>query len=91
MTDKDRLAGRFSFARPVVYQAPVFGPVAGGPAQSNFEGTGIQRTYSAGLNYTRVISNTLITDLRFGVAYYHNDRAHQLRQQRFVGSIGIPG
>src|SRR5262249_39685168 len=44
-SDKDRFSGRFSYARPVVFQAPAFGTVAGGPAQSNFEGTGIQRTY----------------------------------------------
>ncbi len=73
MTDKDRLAGRFSFSRPVVYQAPVFGVTAGGPAQGNFEGTGIQRTYSAGLNYDRIFSSTLIMELRIGAAHYHNE------------------
>ena len=42
LSDKDRLSGRFSFARPVVFQAPIFGAVAGGPLQgnNNFEGTG---------------------------------------------------
>src|SRR5262249_21187314 len=54
-SDKDRISGRFSYSRPVVLQAPIFG-LAGGFAQGAFEGTGIQKTYSAGINYSRVIS-----------------------------------
>ena len=44
ITDKDRLTGRFSFSRPVIFQAPLFGN-AGGAAQGAFEGTGTQKTY----------------------------------------------
>ena len=33
MSDTDRLSGRFSFSRPVIFQAPAFG-MAGGPAQA---------------------------------------------------------
>src|ERR1035438_4204214 len=40
ISDKDHLSGRFSFQRPVVYQAPIFG-MAGGDANGAFEGTGI--------------------------------------------------
>ena len=39
LTDKDRLSARFSFQRPSIFQAPLFG-IAGGPAQGNFEGIG---------------------------------------------------
>ena len=53
------MSGRFSYARPVIYQAPIFG-LAGGWAQGAFEGTGIQKTYSAGINYNRIFSPTLI-------------------------------
>jgi len=71
LTGKDRVSGRFSFERPVIYQAPEFGG-AGGPAQGAFEGTGVQRTYSSGLNWDRIVSPTLIAQTRFGVAYYNN-------------------
>ncbi len=70
-TDKDRISTRLSFSRPSVFQAPVFG-LAGGPAQGAFEGTGLQRTYSGGINYDRVFSPTLINEFRVGVAYYNN-------------------
>ena len=46
LNEKDRVSGRLSFSRPVVFQAPVFGITAGGPAQGGFQGTGIQKTYS---------------------------------------------
>jgi len=72
ISDKDRLSGRFSFARPEIYQAPIFG-TAGGPAQSAFEGSGTQKTYSTGLNYNRTINPTLLTEVRIGVAHYHNE------------------
>ena len=42
ISDKDRLSGRFSFQRPVVYQAPIFGN-AGGDANGGFQGTGISK------------------------------------------------
>src|ERR1035441_8806174 len=41
-SDKGRLSARFSYSRPVVYQAPVFG-LAGGFAQGAFQGTSIDR------------------------------------------------
>ncbi len=72
LTDKDRMRFRFSFGRPVTYQAPQFGN-AGGPAQGDFEGTGTQKTYSAGIGYNRIISPTLLTELRVGLSHYHNE------------------
>ncbi len=91
LSDKDRLSGRMSFSRPVVFQAPVFGVTAGGPAQGNFEGTGIQRTYSTGLNYDRVISPTLITEFRIGVAHYHNEAQNSDYGKNTSTDLGIPG
>jgi Carboxypeptidase regulatory-like domain len=91
LSDKDRLSGRFSFSRPVVFQAPAFGVTAGGPAQGNFEGTGIQRTYSSGLNYDRVISPTLITEFRIGVAHYHNEAQNSDYGTNSSTALGIPG
>jgi hypothetical protein len=91
LSDKDRIAGRFSFARPVVFQAPIFGTTAGGPAQGSFEGTGVQRTYSGGINYDRIFSNTLIMELRFGAAHYHNDAQQSDYGNNSSTAIGIPG
>lgn len=71
ITDKDRLSGRFSFARPVIFQAPIFGS-AGGDANGAFEGTGVQKTYSQGLNYVHIFSGTLVSEARLGVAHYHS-------------------
>lgn len=90
ISDSDRLSGRFSFARPVVFQSPIFGD-AGGPAQGAFEGTGTQKTYSAGLNYDHTFSPSLLLESRLGIAHYHN-----AAQQSDFGStdatkIGIPG
>ena len=91
ITEKDRASVRFSYGRPEVFQAPVFGVTAGGPAQGNFEGTGIQNTYSAGINYNRIISPTLITEVRAGVAYYHNEATNSDYGKNTSSDLGIPG
>src|SRR5450432_4469013 len=90
LSDKDRISGRFSFARPVIFQAPIFGD-AGGPAQGNFEGTGTQKTYSTGLNYNRVVTPTLLTEVRVGVAHYHNEAFPTDYGKNDASAIGIPG
>jgi Carboxypeptidase regulatory-like domain/TonB dependent receptor len=89
-SDKGRLSGRFSYTRPVVFQAPIFGQ-AGGFAQSAFEGTGIQKTYSAGINYNRIFSPTLISEFRVGIAHYHNDALNSDYGTTASTDIGIPG
>ena len=90
LTDKDRLTGRFSFARPVVFQAPVFGNF-GGPAQSAFEGTGTQKTYSAGLNYDHIFSPTLVSEVRLAVSHYHNAATPTDYGKNDAQALGIPG
>ncbi|MGC2658199.1 MAG: TonB-dependent receptor [Bryobacteraceae bacterium] len=90
ITSNDRLSVRLSYARPSVFQAPIFGD-AGGPAQGAFEGTGLQRGYSGGFNYSRIISSTLITEVRAGVAYYHNDAHPSDFGKDDAAAIGIPG
>ena len=86
----DRLSGRFSFSRPVTYQAPIFG-MAGGPAQGSFEGTGIQKTYSSGITYNHVFSPSFLAEFRFGVAHTHNE-AHQADYgSNDSSALGIPG
>jgi hypothetical protein len=88
ISDKDRLSGRFSFAKPRSFQAPIFGD-AGGPAQGAFEDRASQKTYSTGLNYNRVISSTLLTEFRIGVA--HLQRSLPVRLRKNDSPIGIPG
>jgi hypothetical protein len=90
LTNKDRLSARFSYQRPSIFQAPIFG-LAGGPAQGNFEGTGLQNTYSIGLNYNRFFSNTLVAEFRVGVAWYHNEAHNSDFGSTASTDLGIPG
>src|ERR1700719_900561 len=90
LTNKDRLSARFSYQRPAILQAPIFG-IAGGPAQGNFEGNGLQNTYSTGLNFNRFFSNTLVAEFRVGVAWYHNEAHNTDFGQNTSQSLGIPG
>src|SRR6267378_4305283 len=90
ITDKDRLSARFSYQRPSIFQAPIFG-IAGGPAQGNFEGTGLQNTYSVGLNYNRFFSNTLVAEFRVGAGWYHNEAHNADFGTTTSQSLGIPG
>src|SRR5229473_7272268 len=90
ITDKDRLSARFSYQRPSIFQAPIFG-IAGGPAQGNFEGSGLQNTYSIGLNYNRFFSNTLVAEFRVGAGWYHNEAHNTDFGTNTSTTLGIPG
>ena len=89
-TASDRLSGRLSFSRPVTYQAPIFGSF-GGPAQGAFEGTGIQKTYSSGLNYNHIFSPTFLAEFRVGVAHFHNEALMSDYGSTDSTDVGIPG
>jgi len=91
ISDKDRITGRFSFQRPVEDQAPLFGS-AGGPGPGGaFMGTGVQKTYSTGINYNRTLSPTLLTEVRVGVAHYNNVAYPSDFGTNASTAIGIPG
>ena len=90
ITVKDRLTGRFSFSRPVIFQAPLFGN-AGGAAQGAFEGTGTQKTYVSGLNYDRIISPTLVAEVRLAISHYHNEAQPSDYGSNDAENLGIPG
>lgn len=90
ITDNDRLSGRFSFQRPVIYQAPIFG-TAGGDANGAFEGTGVQKTYSSGINWNHTFSPTLVNEFRVGVAHYHNTALPSDYGANDSTALGIPG
>lgn len=91
ISDRDRLSGRFSFQRPVVFQAPLFGMAGGDGPSTAFMGTGTQKTYSTGINYNRTISATLLTEVRIGVAHYHNNAYPSDYGSNDSTNIGIPG
>ena len=90
ISDKDHLSGRFSFQRPVIYQAPIFG-TAGGDANGAFQGTGIQKTYSSGINWTHVFTPSLLNEFRVGVAHYHNTAQESDYGSNDTTALGIPG
>jgi hypothetical protein len=89
VSDKDRLTGRFSFQKPVIYQAPIFG-AAGGPGNGGFQGTGIQKTYSTGVNWNHIFSSTLLMEVRVGVAHYHNEATPSDYGVNDAQNLGIP-
>ncbi|MBI3208491.1 MAG: TonB-dependent receptor [Candidatus Solibacter usitatus] len=70
-SEKDRISGRYSFTRPVVVDPPIFG-LAGGPHGGGFQGTGINKTQAGAINYNRILSPTLLTEVRAGVSRYLN-------------------
>jgi outer membrane receptor protein involved in Fe transport len=90
-TDTNRLSARFSFSRPVVFQAPLFGIAGGDGPGGAFMGTGLQRTYSGGLNYDRIFSPTLVANVRVGVSYYNNVAQPSDYGQNDSTALGIPG
>ncbi len=89
-TEKDRFSVRLSFQEPKIFQAPAFGS-AGGPAQGAFAGSGVQRTYSGGINYDRIFSPTLVSEFRAGVAYYNNIATQADYGSNASAALGIPG
>jgi hypothetical protein len=91
LTDTDRLSARFSFSRPVVYQAPLFGMAGGDGPGTAFMGTGTQDTYSSNLNYDRIMSPTMVVETRLAVSYYHNAAQPSDYGSAASTALGIPG
>ena len=91
ISDKDRLTGRFSYSKPVIFQAPLFGTAGGDGPGGAFMGTGFQRTYVGGVNYDRIVSPTLVAELRIGVAHYHNEANPSDYGSADAQKLGIPG
>jgi hypothetical protein len=89
--DKDRFSVRFSFEKPVIYQAPLFGTYGGDDSSGGFEGTGVQRTFSTGISWDRTFTPTLIGQFRFGVAYYNNIATQTDYGKNDSTSLGILG
>jgi hypothetical protein len=91
LTQNDRLTGRFSYSKPVIFQAPLFGYIGGDGPGGAFMGTGVQRTYSGGLNFDHIFSATFLAELRLGVSYYNNVAQPSDYGQNDSTAIGVPG
>jgi hypothetical protein len=88
-SDKDRFSVRYSFQRPVVTDPGRFG-IAGGGGKG-FAATGINRTQSTAVNYTRTLSPSFLTEARVGLGRYSN-RAENLDIGTNVSeTLGIKG
>lgn len=74
LTANHRLSVRYSFQQPKLTDPALsaYG-LSGGPANGGFAGTGTTKTHTAALNYTGVLSPTLITEFRIGLSRYRND------------------
>jgi hypothetical protein len=86
----DHLAYRFSWQSTDIVQAPIFGD-AGGPASGGGEGEGTNKVFNTALEYTRVISSTLFTELRGGVDHYRNNQTPSGYGTDLATQLGIPG
>jgi len=91
LSDNDRLSGRFSFSRPVVFQAPLFGMIGGDGPSTAFMGTGTQKTYSSNVNYDRTLSPSFVVETRLAVSHYHNEAYPSDYGSDDSTAIGIPG
>lgn len=90
LSDNDRLSARYSFQRPVVTDPPIFG-LAGGPRGGGFQGTGINKTQSAAINYSRVFSPTLIAETRLGLSRYRNTAQNADYGTKASEQLGVRG
>lgn len=88
-TDKDRFSARYSFQRPVVTDPGRFG-IAGGGGKG-FAATGINRTQSAAINYTRLFTPTFIMELRVGLSRYSNKAENLDAGTNASELVGIKG
>jgi hypothetical protein len=85
-----RLAGRYSFQRPIVYDPPVYSDIAGGGPR-NFAGTGTNKIHSTAINYTAIFNPTLIGEFRVGAFRYRNEAYNADYGRKTADELGIPG
>jgi hypothetical protein len=88
-SDKNRFSGRYSFQRINVTDPGRFGIVGGGG--KGFAATGINRTQSAAINYTRLFSPTMIAEARIGLSRYSNKAENLDIGTNASDTIGIKG
>jgi hypothetical protein len=93
ISSNDRIAGRYSIQKAVVTDNGLFGPggIYGGFRNGGFAGSGPARTQSAGINYSKVITPTLVWESRVGVVRNRNDAVNNDSGLKTSEEIGIRG
>jgi hypothetical protein len=91
LNDKNHFSYRWSWQRVSTFQSPAFGGFIGGPAGGGFEADGKQSAYSTGINYDRVFSPTLLTEVRVGLAHLGNTATPIDFGNNDATTIGVPG
>ena len=86
----DHLAYRFSWGQADTVQQPIFGD-AGGPTSGGAEGEGTNTVFNTALEYARVLSPTLFTELRGGIDHYRNTQTPSGYGTDMATQLGIPG
>jgi hypothetical protein len=84
----DHLSVRYSQENPTSYDPGTFG-IWGG--LKPFAGHGTNPTHSAGGNYNRVWSSTLIQEVRVGRTWHHNQAVAEADGLKTSDEVGIPG
>lgn len=93
INSNDRIAVRYSIQKAVVDDPALFGPggIYGGFRNGGFGGKGPARTQSAGVNYSKVITPTLVWESRIGVVRNRNDAQANDYGTKTSEEIGIRG
>jgi len=93
ISSNDRLSVRYSIQKALVDDPGLFGPggIYGGFRNGGFGGSGPARTQSAGINYSKVLSPTLVWESRVGVVRNRNDALASDTGKKTSEEIGIRG
>jgi Carboxypeptidase regulatory-like domain len=91
INEKNHVSARYSWQRVNTFQAPAFGSFLGGPAGGGFQGTGVQTSYSTGVNYDHIFSPSFFTEARVGVAHLRNNANPSDYGSDDATTLGIPG
>ena len=89
ISDRDRLSVRYSNQRSEIFDPPLYGIRGGG--FRDFAGTGIQKGHNGAVNYTRVWSPSLVTEVRAGILYFRNNADNADKALKTAEEVGIRG
>lgn len=93
MSSKSKLFGRFSLFRSKDDVPGAFGDVLGGTPLGGAVASGFRGSQSQSwvASYTRILSTSLLTDLRFGFSRVSMHSTTRNAQLRTADEVGIPG
>jgi hypothetical protein len=93
ISSNDRISVRYSFQKALVDDPGLFGPggIYGGFRNGGFGGSGPARTQSAGINYSRILTPTMVLESRIGVIRNRNDAIASDTGRKTSEEIGIKG